>query len=154
MNSLASILMQTATAPELYRKFVDVVITKGGESWILGVFEGSPTGTAYSWCSDCVAASGDLRSFLADYRGPVKVVQFKVGTKDEWEGPEGPHNPFKSKFPFLSDLPTAVLFRGRIDAARLAQPRKDDLAFLVGRVSVYEKQIEDGSWRPPKPRPR
>lgn len=145
-------MLETATAAELYKKFEDAILMGDG-AWVLGVFEGSPTATAYSWCDDCVAASSDLREFLGEHKGRVKVMQFKVGTKMEWEGPDGGHNPFRSKFPFLSDLPTAALFRGRIDTARIIQPKKADLVYLSNRADVFETQVKDGSWKPPKPRP-
>jgi len=134
---------------QLYRKVENTLYKGSDHAWILAVFEGSPTGTEYSWCSDCVAASADLRSFITEYRGIVKVVQFKVGSKREWEGLNGGPSPFKAKFPFLSDLPTAVLFRGRQDVARTIAPRKYDLLYLSRRAEVLEGQIEDGSWVPP-----
>lgn len=121
---------------------------KDKESWTLAIFEGSPTEDAYSWCSDCVAASGDLRIFLSEYRGQVKVIQFKVGSKKEWERRDAP-SPFKAKFPHLVDLPTAILFHGRLDVARTIAPRKDDLLYLSQRADVLETQIKDGSWNPP-----
>lgn len=137
---------------ELYGRFEKTVMEMGEETWMLGVFEGSPTASAYSWCSDCVAASEDLRRFLRDYKGKVKVMQFKVGNKREWEGPDGGQNPFRVRFPHLSDLPTAVLFRGGVDVARVIQPRKDDLKFLARRARVFEEQIRSGSWHVPRPR--
>ena len=140
-----------ASDDELYSKFEKTIVRGDGSSWVLAIFEGSPQGDSYSWCTDCVAASGDVRRFLEEYRGPVKVVQFKVGTKKEWEGQDGGPSPFKAGFPHLSDLPSAVLFHGRVDVARMIAPRKEDLAFLSGRALVYEGQIQDSSWNPPHP---
>jgi hypothetical protein len=138
------------TADELYSKFEDAIQGNGDDSWLLVVFEGSPEGGAYSWCSDCVAASGDLANFLSEYRGPVKVVQFKVGTEEEWEGANRIRSPFKAGFPYLSDLPTAVLFHGRQDVARTIAPRRVDLLYLSKRAEVLQGQILDGSWKPPR----
>ena len=135
---------------QLYQKFDEAVRKGSDQRWVLAVFEGSPTQTEYSWCSDCVAASGDLRSFVTDYRGMVKLVQFKVGSKQEWEGSGDGLNPFKAKFPFLSDLPTAVLFRGKQDVARTIAPRKEDLLYLTRRAEILEGLIKDGSWVPPR----
>jgi hypothetical protein len=90
-----------------------------------------------------------LRSFLSEYRGPVKVIQFKVGSKKEWEGGVDVPSPFKANFPHLVDLPTAILFHGRLDVARTIAPRKDDLLYLSRRADVLETQIKDGSWNPP-----
>jgi hypothetical protein len=141
-------LSSVTPASQLYLKF-DNAVRKGVESaWVLAVFEGSPEGTKYSWCSDCVAASGDLKSFLADYGGIVKLMQFKVGSKREWEADDA-RNPFKTNFPYLSALPTAVLFRGRQDVARTIAPRRDDLLYLVKRAETLESLIKDGSWVPP-----
>jgi Eukaryotic protein of unknown function (DUF953) len=144
------IAAESITQERLYSKFEDTVRQmKDGKSWVLAIFEGSPAEGVYSWCSDCVAASGDLRSFLSGYRGQVKVIQFKVGSKKEWEG--GPDlSPFKAKFPHLVDLPTAILFHGRLDVARTIAPRKDDLLYLSRRADVLETQIKDGSWNPPR----
>ena len=118
--------------------------------WTLALFEGSPRARAYSWCPDCVAASEDVRSFLTTYKGRVKLVQFKVGSKEEWEGRNHRPNPFKERFPHLSDLPTAILFRGKLDVARVAIPKKHDLAYLCGRAEIYDEQVRDGAWHPPK----
>jgi uncharacterized protein DUF953 len=143
-------LALTATDDELYSKFQQTIVRDSGDGWVLAVFEGSPEGDTYSWCTDCVAASGGVRSFLEEYKGPVKVVQFKVGTKDEWEGRAGGPSPFKAGFPHLSDLPTAVLFHGKLDVARMIAPRKDDLSYLSERALLYESQIKDSSWSPPR----
>jgi Eukaryotic protein of unknown function (DUF953) len=137
------------TDEDLYAKFEDSVARVGKGDWVLAIFEGSPEGDSYSWCNDCVSARGDVREFLEEYGGPVKVVQFKVGTKAEWEGRDSEESPFKARFPHLSDLPTAVLFRGGLDVARLIAPRKDDLVFLSERAKTFEGQIKNLSWHPP-----
>ena len=134
---------------ELYIKFQKFADENPKGSWALAVFEGSPEGGEYSWCNDCVAAKGDLRQFLSEYKGHVKVVQFKVGTKEEWEGRDGEPSPFKGGFPHLVDLPSAVLFHGRMDVARMIAPRREDLEFLARRAEIYEKQVKSGSWHPP-----
>ena len=142
-------MVDVPTDESLYAKFEDSIAGWKGDSWTLAVFEGSPEGDKYSWCDDCVAASGDLRNFLSEHRGKTKVLQFKVGRKDEWEGRDGGPSPFKAKLPHLSDLPTVVLFRGGLEVARMIQPRKDDYTYLSRRVEKYEQQILDGSWKPP-----
>ncbi len=143
-------MSETLSAEQSYRKFESAIKSQRRGSWVLGVFEGSPRSAAYSWCSDCVAARDDVRSFFTDYKGGVKLVQFRVGSREEWEGKNHRANPFRARFPFLSDLPTAILFYGRLDVARVIAPRKDDLQHLCRRASIYEKQIENGSWHPPK----
>jgi Eukaryotic protein of unknown function (DUF953) len=141
----------SVTQERLYSKFEDTVRQmKDGKSWVLAIFEGSQAEGTYSWCSDCVAASGDLKSFLSEYRGQVKVIQFKVGSKNEWKGSPDLPSPFKAKFPHLVDLPTAILFHGRLDVARTIAPRKDDLLYLSRRADALETQIKDGSWNPPR----
>ncbi len=142
-------MAESITQEKLYSKFEEAVRQMKDGNWVLAVFEGSPTVGAYSWCSDCVAASEDLKSFLSEYRGPVKVIQFKVGTKKEWEGGMDVPSPFKAKFPHLVDLPTAILFHGKLDVARTIAPRSDDLKYLSRRADVLETQIKDGSWNPP-----
>jgi Eukaryotic protein of unknown function (DUF953) len=143
--------MSDVPSPEqLYRKFEGAVLNQNDGAWTLAVFEGSPQNGAYSWCSDCIAVKEDLRNFIAGYKGGVKVAQFKVGLKEEWEG-EGPgHNPFKARPPHLSDLPTAVLFYGGLDVARVSIPRLADLQFLSERAEAYAEQIKNKSWSPPK----
>lgn len=134
---------------DLYSKFERSIVKGAAHEWVIAIFEGSPEGDEYSWCSDCVAARGDVRSFLEEYKGPIRVIQFKVGTKDEWEGRDGGTSPFKAHFPHLSDLPTAVLFYGELDVARTIAPRKDDLVYLSSRARIFEGQIKDSSWHPP-----
>jgi len=138
------------SAENLYTKFLKALANNKPGDWILAVFEGSPSEGLYSWCSDCVAASRDLSSFLREYTGDVKVSQFKVGTKDEWEDNAVGPSPFRVKFPFLSDLPTAILFNGKLDVARFIAPRKEDLLYLTNRATAYENQKASGSWNPPK----
>jgi hypothetical protein len=146
-------IMSTSRSPtheDLYAKFLEALANNKPGDWILAVFEGSPAKGTYSWCSDCVAASRDLSSFLAEYTGDVKVSQFKIGTKDEWEENVIGPSPFRVKFPFLSDLPTAILFYGKLDVARFIAPRKEDLLYLSNRATNYENQKANGSWSPPK----
>jgi hypothetical protein len=137
------------TLGSLYAKFQDGIRQMKDGNWVLAVFEGSPARGAYSWCSDCVAASEDIRGFMLEYRGIVKLVQFKVGSEKEWKGSSDGRSPFKVKFPHLVDLPTAILFRGKLDVARTIAPRKDDLLYLSRRAESLEAQIKDGSWNPP-----
>ena len=146
-----AMMEESITQERLYAKFEDAVRQTMDGNWVLAIFEGSPSGEEYSWCSDCVAASEDLRSFMAESRGFVKVIQFKVGSKKEWEGTSDSPSPFKIKFPHLVDLPTAILFHGKLDVARTIAPRKDDLLYLSKRADALEAQIKDGSWNPPRP---
>ena len=141
---------KTPSVDDLYAKFLEALANNKPGDWILAVFEGSPSEGSYSWCSDCVAASRDLSSFLREYSGDVRVSQFKVGTKDEWEDDVVGPSPFRAKFPFLSDLPTAILFNGKLDVARFIAPRKEDLLYLSKRATTYENQKVNGSWNPPK----
>ena len=143
-------ITESVTQDELYAKFENNIRQLRDGNWVLAVFEGSPTAEGYSWCSDCVAASEGLRTFMSEYHGLVKVVSFKVGSKNEWKGASGGSSPFKAKFPHLVDLPTAILFHGRLDVARTIAPRKDDLRYLSGRAEALEAQIKDGSWNPPR----
>ncbi len=141
-------MLSPLPADQLYEQFERTLQKSRIGDWLLAVFEGSPSDGAYSWCDDCVAASGDLRTFAASYVGPVKLLQFKVGTKEEWEGGNRSPNAFKSKFPFLSDIPTAILFNGHIDVARFIAPRKQDLEYLCGRAVRYEEQAKSNVWHP------
>jgi hypothetical protein len=90
--------------------------------------------------------AGELAAFLSKYDGPVRVVQFMVGSRGEWEN----GSPFKEQFPFLVDLPTAVLFYGRLDVARIIIPQESDLSYLCERAKAYSEQIRTGAWHPPK----
>ncbi len=143
-------MSEAPSADQLYRKFESAVLNKRDGAWTLAVFEGSPQNGEYSWCPDCVAVREDLMSFIAGYKGGVKVHQFKVGLKEEWEEGSQGGNPFKTKRPFLSDLPTAVLFYGGLDVARVSIPRMQDLQFLCQRAEAYVEQINDKAWSPPK----
>jgi len=144
-----NLMGESITQESLYAKFEDAIRHIKDENWVVAVFEGSPTGREYSWCSDCVAASEDIRGFMSEYHGMVKVIQFKVGSEKEWKGISDSRSPFKVKFPHLVDLPTAILFRGKLDVARTIAPRKDDLLYLSKRAEALEAQIRDGSWNPP-----
>jgi hypothetical protein len=141
--------MESPSNEQLYKRFETVMTKQKAGAWILALFEGSPQDSAYSWCPDCVAASEDVRSFLASYKGHVRFVQFKVGSKEEWEGRDKP-NPFRERFPHVSDLPTAILFRGKLDVARISIPQKHDLAYLCERAEAYDGQIREGAWHPPR----
>ncbi len=135
-------------ASSLYKDFNDSLSRFETGRWAIAIFEGSPCEGQYSWCPDCNFAYDDMRRFAARYKGPVKMFHFKVGLKEEWESMEN-HNPFRAKFPFLSDLPTAILFYGMTDVARVIAVREQDLEFLSERSRIYEKQIESGKWKPP-----
>ncbi len=106
-----------------------------------------PTENSYSWCSDCVYAQEGVKKFKSSYGGPVKFLQFKVGSKEEWTSQD---NPFKMKFPCLTDLPTAVLFRGQVDCMRVIAVQQKDLLYLCERSQEYENQIRSSAWAPPK----
>jgi hypothetical protein len=88
-----------------------------------------------------------VKKFKSSYGGPVGFFQFKVGSKSEWNSPD---NPFKSKFPYLTDLPTAMLLRGQVDAMRAIAVTQKDLLYLCERSQEYEEQIRSGAWAPPK----
>ena len=136
------------TQPQLYNFFLDKLVLFGEDAWHLVLFEGSPADGAYSWCTDCVYALPEVKKFKASYGGPVEFLQFKVGSKEEWENAKT--NPFKTSFPFLTDLPTAMLFRGRIDTMRVIAVEQRDLLYLSERSLEFEKQIQSGAWSPPK----
>jgi hypothetical protein len=143
-------MSNTPSAKQLHTTFSEALLNFENRTWVLAVFEGSPTDKTYSWCPDCIPAADELRNFSASYQGAVKLLQFKVGTKEEWEGNNQVFNPFRVKFPFLSDLPTAVLFRGRLDVARIIAPRTQDLLYLCERTRTYEEQVKNNSWHPPE----
>ena len=136
------------TQQELYDLFLEKLSKFREDQWHLVLFEGSPTDNAYSWCSDCIFALDHVKKFKASYGGPVEFLQFKVGSKAEWDNVGS--NPFKTSFPYLTDLPTAMLFRGLIDTMRLIAVEQNDLLYLCERSFVYEKQIQSGAWSPPK----
>jgi hypothetical protein len=139
--------MTDSERDQLYNTFLDQLSEFREEEWHLVLFEGSPTENSYSWCSDCVFALEGVRKFKSSYGGPVEFLQFKVGSEDEWMSLD---NPFKSKFPYLTDLPTAVLFRGQIDTMRVMAVEQKDLLYLCERSQEYENQIRSGAWSPPK----
>jgi len=132
---------------ELYNEFLDQLSRFGVSEWHLILFEGSPTENSYSWCSDCVFALEGVKKFKASYGGPVKFLQFKVGSEEEWSSQD---NPFKARFPNLTDLPTAMLFRGQVDTVRVISVQQKDLLYLCERSQEYENQIKSGAWSPPK----
>jgi hypothetical protein len=137
------------TAKDLYRQFQDSLLSFRPGSWTLGVFEGSPTDGLYSWCPDCVVASTHLRTFKESVLSPnAKLLNFKVGSRKEWESKQS-LNPFKKNFPFLSDVPTVVLFFGRLDVMRIIAPRVSDLRFMLRRARTYEDQVRSKYWHPP-----
>lgn len=88
-----------------------------------------------------------VKKFRSSYGGPVKFLQFKVGSREEWKSPD---NPFKAEFPNLTDLPTAILFRGQIDTMRAIGIEQGDLEYFCERSLEYENQIKLGAWSPPK----
>jgi hypothetical protein len=141
-------IMSGVTQRQLYDIFLDKLSNFREDQWHLLLFEGSPTDNAYSWCSDCVFALDHVKKFKASYGGPVDFLQFKVGSKEAWDNAQA--NPFKTSFPYLTDLPTAILFRGQIDAMRVIAVEQNDLLYLCERSLVYEKQIQSGAWSPPK----
>jgi hypothetical protein len=132
---------------QLYNTFLDQLSRFGQDEWNLVLFEGSPTENAYSWCSDCIFALEGVKKFQSSYGGPVKFFQFKVGSREEWIVPD---NPFKAKLPHLTDLPTAVLFRGQVDTMRVISVEQGDLLYMCERSQRYENQISVGAWSPPK----
>jgi hypothetical protein len=139
--------MAELTQRQIYNEFLGQLSGFGDSEWYLVLFEGSPTENSYSWCSDCVFAQEGVKKFKSSYGGPVKFLQFKVGSKEEWVSPD---NPFKTKFPFLTDLPTAMLFRGQVDTMRAIGIQQNDLQYLCERSLEYENQIKTGAWSPPK----
>jgi hypothetical protein len=140
--------ISSLTQPQLYEIFENKLSSFREGSWHLILFEGSATANSYSWCSDCVFALDEVKKFMASYGGPVEFLQFKVGSKEEWDNAET--NPFKKSFPYLTDLPTAILFRGQIDTMRVIAVEQKDLLYLCVRSLEYEKQIQSGAWNPPK----
>ncbi len=130
----------------LYDSFLDQLSKFRDDEWHLVLFEGSPTENSYSWCADCVFAQDGVKKFKSTYDGPVYFLQFKVGSREEWSS----DSPFKIRFPYLTDLPTAVLFRGQIDAMRVIAVEQKDLLYLCERSQEYEQQIRSGAWSPPK----
>ena len=139
------------TAEDLYRQFQDSLHSFKPRSWTVSLFEGSPTGGLYSWCPDCVVAAAQLGSFEkrdALLLNQARLLNFKIGSKREWESKQI-LNPFRSRFPFLSDIPTAVLFFGRLDVMRLIAPQAADLRYLFKRAKTYEEQMKSKECHPP-----
>ena len=139
--------MLEASQHRIYDEFLDQLSRFKENEWHLILFEGSPTENTYSWCPDCVFAQEDVKKFKSTYGGPVNFLQFKVGSREEWTSPE---NPFKLKFPNLTDLPSAVLFRGQVDTMRAIAVKQKDLLYMCERSLEYENQIRAGAWSPPK----
>ena len=135
------------TALELHNQFKEIVSNFKPSSWHLAIFEGSPIEGLYSWCPDCVVASTHVANF-EKYQEKVQLLKFKVGSKREWES-KTKLNPFKAKFPFLSDIPTAILFMGRLDVFRVIAPQETDLRIMCERIDAYNRQIETAQWHPP-----
>jgi Thioredoxin domain-containing protein 17-like, thioredoxin domain len=142
--------IEKLTAEDLYRQFQNSVSSFARDSWHLTVFEGSPEDGLYSWCPDCVVASTHIRHF-EEYskESKVKLLKFKVGSKDEWESKTSDKNPFKQSFPLLQDVPTAILFLGKLDVCRVIAPQESDLIYMCQRIGLYEEQIESGQWHVP-----
>ena len=135
-----------SASDQLYDSFLDQLSKFRDDEWHVVLFEGSPTENLYSWCPDCVFALDGVKKFKSTYGGPVHFIQFKVGSKEEWLL----DSPFKIRFPYLTDLPTAVLFRGQIDTMRVIAVEQRDLLYLCERSQEYEQQIKSGAWSPPK----
>ncbi|HZW58446.1 MAG TPA: thioredoxin domain-containing protein [Nitrososphaerales archaeon] len=142
------------TSEDLYKQFQESLQSFKPGSWTLALFEGSPAGGLYSWCPDCVVASTHIRKIEAEENGnhlssrSARLLKFKVGSKREWES-KRILNPFKANFPHLSDVPTAILFFGRLDVLRIIAPREADLRYMLGRTIVYEDQVKSKDWHPP-----
>lgn len=134
-------------AVDLYNQFRKTLASFQEESWRLAVFEGSPAEGLYSWCPDCIVASTHIRHF-EQFQNKIQLLKFKVGTRKEWES-QTRLSPFRRNFPFLSDVPTAILFRGKLDTCRIIAPRETDLEFLCKRAEIFQEQIQSGDWRPP-----
>ena len=117
------------------------------QPWTISIFEGSPANGLYSWCPDCVVASAHIQRF-EKHKNRIKLVKFKVGTRKEWENKKD-LNPFKARKPYLSDVPTAILFMRTVDVCRIVAPRESDLEMMCERTKIYEKQIRLGDWHPP-----
>jgi hypothetical protein len=138
------------SAEDLYDQFQDSLKTFHSDSWRILVFEGSPAGGLYSWCPDCVVMSTYLKKFESSNPNSkkVKILKFKVGSRREWES-KGKLNPFKTRFPYLSDVPTAILFFGKLDVMRTIAPRDSDFQYMLERARIYEQQVKSGDWHPP-----
>ncbi len=138
---------QLLTASDLYTQFKNAHSNFESGVWRVVVFEGSPEEGLYSWCPDCNVALPHIQKFEGKHKD-VKLLRFKVGSRLEWESKD--HlDPFRENFPFISDVPTAILFRGKVDVFRLIAPDEADLAHMRERIEKYDRQIANGSWHPP-----
>ena len=135
------------SASDLHSQFENEIQSFEQKSWHIAIFEGSPSGNLYSWCPDCVVASTHVSNF-EKYQDKVKLLKFKVGARREWES-KTKLNPFKDKFPHLSDVPTAILFMGKLEVLRVVAPQESDLRYMCERVELYKRQIKEGKWHPP-----
>jgi Eukaryotic protein of unknown function (DUF953) len=119
-------------------------------SWNLAIFEGSPENGLYSWCPDCIVASSHIAKFESLQKSSkgakAKLLKFHVGSRKEWNSKE---NVFRKEFPHLSDLPTSILFYGKIDVFRIIAPQATDLEMMISRIRIYEEQIDKGEWHVP-----
>jgi hypothetical protein len=138
------------TSQGLYSQFVDFHKNFKPGTWTIAMFEGSPANGLYSWCPDCIVASTHVRRFEERKLGSqdIKLQNFRVGSRIEWES-KSKLNPFRIRFPFLSDVPTAILFFGKLDVIRIIAPQEIDLVQMMKRTRVYENQIKSQHWRPP-----
>jgi len=143
--------MQKLTVKDLYRIFQNALDSFEPGSWHLAVFEGSPEGGLYSWCPDCIVASAHLQRFEKfNENGKAKLLKFKVGSREEWEShASGQKNPFKQNFPILTDIPTAILFLGKLDVFRIIAPQDKDLEYMLQRIKIYRNQIKSEEWHVP-----
>jgi len=134
----------------LYQIFIKTWKGFAPNSWNLAIFEGSPENGLYSWCPDCVVASSHIAKFESLQKSSkgtkARLYKFRVGSRKEWKSKE---NPFRNEFPHLSDLPTAMLFYGKIDVLRIIALQEPDLEMMIARIRTFEEQIEKGEWRPP-----
>jgi hypothetical protein len=142
--------IEKLTADDLFQQFQDSLSSFAPNTWYLAIFEGSPAEGLYSWCPDCVVASTHISHFEEEFkRSNVKLLKFKVGSKEEWESKSAQKNPFKQNFPYLSDVPTVILFLSRLDVCRVIAPQESDLNYLCKRIDAYVEQIESGQWHVP-----
>jgi hypothetical protein len=135
------------SAGDLYKEFRKSLTSFKERNWNLAIFEGSPAEGLYSWCPDCIVASAHIRRF-EEYQDQIQLLKFKVGTRKEWES-RSKLNPFRINFPFVSDVPTAILFMGKLDVCRIIAPREEDLEFMCARAKIFQEQITAGDWNPP-----
>jgi hypothetical protein len=141
-------LPRKISALQLYKQFEDTTETGfSGRAWTIAIFEGSPSEGLYSWCPDCIVASAHIERF-EKYQSDMNLLKFKVGTRKEWESKQV-LNPFKTKYPYLSDVPTAILFLNKLDVFRVVAPREKDLTLMCERTKIYEEQISSNEWHPP-----